>query len=369
MPTPQRRRVCTRPFEWLEIAADTDRGIDAPVATLCCPGWLRGDPYIPFSGSVREVWNHPKALALRASVLDGSFASCNEAECPYLAQPGVRGLFGEASPVQEIEAITDPRLRAILERGERSLSEGPTILNAAYDRSCNLACPSCRSQPMGLAGAAAQRVVEFQDRLLGELRGSMTRLYVSGSGDPFASEAFRTVLGRFDPDEAPNVEVHLHSNALLWTPERWAGLGRVTERVTSAEISIDAARAETFRLNRGGSWETLLRNLGFVAQLRRRGPLRYVALSYVVQANNFRELPEFVRLMREHGFDGVRLASLRNWGTYSAAEFRERAVADPAHPRHGEFLAVLSSPELDDPGVVFGNLFRLRSNPRTRTTA
>jgi hypothetical protein len=110
---------------------------------------------------------------------------------------------------------------------------------------------------------------------------------------------------------------------------------------------------------RGGEFAVLLRNLEFIAGLRADGPLTWFGINMVVQANNFAEMPAFVRLGRRLGVDTVAFHQLVNWGTFSADEYAARAVHQPAHARHQELLNVLRDPVFDNPIVYLSNLTHL----------
>ena len=75
----------------------------------------------------------------------------------------------------------------------------------------------------------------------------------------------------------------------------------------------------------------------------------------VVQANNFIEMPDFVRLGKRFNFD-VYFSQLVNWGTYPAKEFSSRAIHFPTHPRYADFVDVLQDEIFNDPSVNLGNL-------------
>jgi len=71
---------CTRPFDWMEIGAwpHTESGNWVIAVSLCCPSWghvtlcnftLQNAAYI----DLLEVFNSPKARAIRRSILDGTF--------------------------------------------------------------------------------------------------------------------------------------------------------------------------------------------------------------------------------------------------------------------------------------------------------
>jgi hypothetical protein len=62
----------------------------------------------------------------------------------------------------------------------------------------------------------------------------------------------------------------------------------------------------------GGKFETLLKNLRFIATLRASGPLEWLGINIVVQANIFAEMPDSVRLGRRFGVDTVYFHQLVN---------------------------------------------------------
>jgi hypothetical protein len=188
-------------------------------------------------------------------------------------------------------------------------------------------------------------------------------LYITGSGDPFGSPYFREFLQGLRREDIPRLHrLHLHTNAQLWTPRTWERIDPAVRQVIgSTEISIDAATPETYAKNRSpGQFARLLDNLAFISELRRDGPLHFLAISMVVQENNFREMPAFVELGRSIGADKVYFSQLVNWRTFSTEEFERRAVHRPSHPAHGELVRQLGSPLYNHPAVFLGNLSNLR---------
>jgi hypothetical protein len=334
-----RRRFCAKPFRHLEITEGGE-------AYLCCSGWL------PQSiGNVRQapattLWNGPQARAVRRSILDDSFEFCTG--CPFL--DSVTG------PVHYVDELADREERALVAAGAE-VADRIVWLNLAYDRTCNLACASCRSELVVVAGDAYRDLRELHDRLFADaLLERIEWLYLTGSGDPFASRLYRELLRSIDPARYPRLKVRLHTNGLLFTPEAWNDLGPVTARVRDVEVSIDAASPATYARNRGGPWETLLQRLAFIAYLRRRGPVRRLQLSFVVQANNWREMSPFVDLGEAFNADCVYFSALRNWGTFSPDEYARRAVHDARHPEHTAFIASLADPRFRGPRVSLGDL-------------
>lgn len=350
------RLFCSKPFRWFEVS----RGQSEGEVYVCCPAWLSTPIGNLLHQSVAEVWNGEMAQELRRSILDGSFKYCDGGRCPFLQR--VDG------PVQYVEDVTDPEMRAVIDGNLTELPFGPRDINCSYDRSCNLSCPSCRTELI-METDAADRILGIQRKINDQALKDARLLYITGSGDPFGSPYFRKWLQTMRRADMPRLEViHLHSNGLLWSPRMWATIPEeIRALVTEADISIDAASAATYAENRrGGEFERLVRNLDFIGTLRADGPLRWFGINMTVQANNYAEMRDFVALGRRVGADSIAFHQIVNWGTFSDEDFVSRAIHRPDHPRHQDFLAVLADPLFDQPGVFVSNLTALRAGARAK---
>ena len=339
-----RRLFCSRPFTYLEVATQPQRG----AAFMCCPSWLpKSIGNLPES-SIEEVWNGEAAKSIRRSILDGSFRHC-KAWCPFLQ---TRSGF-----VQYADEVVDEDMKRVLREGPEVLSNGPRVVGAAFDSSCNLSCPTCRTHRL-IESEAEDDILALQEQLTDQAFKDLRMLYITGSGDAFGSPYFLSWLRRMRLAEFAHLRIHLHTNAQLWTPRIWPKIpADVRERIASAEISIDAASEQTYARNRrGGDWNRLLENLAFISTLRSAGPLTMVKIHMVVQENNFLEMPAFVELGKRFGFDAVYFSRLLDWGVLSPEEIVARCVHRTGHPRHAEFLRILEDPRLRDPIVQLGNL-------------
>lgn len=317
---------------------------------MCCPAWLSTSIGNLQDQSVEEIWNGIKAQEIRRSILDGSFRYCNRSRCAFLQTV--------SGPVEKAEDVKDKDLKAVIEKELTILPYGPRQIICTYDRSCNLSCPSCRTNVIVERGNKKQ-ILKIQSKIQNEALKDAYYLHITGSGDPFGSPFFRKWLQTMKKEDIPNVEtIHLQTNAQLWTPKMWRTIAKdVQQLIKSADISIDATSPETYAINRrGGSFKKLLENLEFISALRKSGPLKWVCISMVVQENNFREMPDFVRLGRRLHFDTVYFSQLVNYGTYTEEEFRNRAIHFRTHPRHPEFIDILKDEIFKEPMVQLGNL-------------
>ena len=87
---------------------------------------------------VEAIWNSERAQDFRRSMLDGSFEFCDHTICPIIQN----GSLPDRKAVDT--GAFGPAAQAILD-GKTLTSAGPTFINLACDRSCNLQCPSCRA--------------------------------------------------------------------------------------------------------------------------------------------------------------------------------------------------------------------------------
>jgi MoaA/NifB/PqqE/SkfB family radical SAM enzyme len=337
---------CSKPFKWFEVFQGNEIG----EVYLCCPVWLETPIGHLRYQSVKEIWNGEIAQEIRRSILDGSFEYCNRSTCPYLQSI--------TPPVSKVKAIEDKDLEEVITNRLTILPYGPRAINCSYDRSCNLSCPSCRTEVI-VEIENRQQIWEIQHKIREEALEEAHLLYMTGSGDPFGSPFLRKFIWTLEREHIPKLEeIFLHTNGLLWTPRIWEKIPTaIQDLIKSTEISIDAAKAETYAVNRrGGSFKKLLQNLQFISILRNQGQLRWVQISMVVQENNFMEMPAFVSLGKRFNFDTVFFGKLLNWGVYTEEEYADRAVHLSSHTRHSEFLNLLKEEIFDDPIVNLGNL-------------
>lgn len=356
-PTNSERLFCSQPFKRFEVLGG---GGERGDVFFCCQSWITRSIGNMAEKPVEEVWNSKDAQAIRRSILDNSFRYCKTQACPYLQR--IDG------PVQRIENVSDPELLEVILEEKVVLPYGPSDIICCFDQSCNLSCPTCRNQII-MENDHAVAIVNIQKRLETQAFADARLLYITGSGDPFGSPFFRQWLQTMDRARMPKLErIHLHTNGLLWTKRIWESIPASTqELVRGATISIDAARPETYKVNRrGGDFKILLNRLEMIGGLRVNGPLDHLEFHMTVQSNNYREMPDFLALGRRFHADRVSFHRLLDWGTFTTEEFAARAVHFPAHPEHEDFLDILTDPRLDAPEVYLSNLSDLAREAAAR---
>jgi MoaA/NifB/PqqE/SkfB family radical SAM enzyme len=338
--------VCTVPFKALEIHNNE--------YFLCCPSWLttsfKREDY-----PLNEIWNSPKVQEVRESILDGSYKYCNKQLCPFLSKLITYEIVGAPFEKKDSNQHNLTKLNSIT----------PEILMLNFDRTCNYKCPSCRVDLIVEDSNGIKRVEKTIEEINTHYSANVKTLYITGSGDPFVSVAFRNYLRTFDQKKYPKLKtIHFHTNASMWTKEMWDSMPNVHKYVTSCEISIDAGIKDTYenKTRIGGNWNNLIKNLNFINTIP---TLNSIKTSFVVQDSNYMEMEIFYKLIYSIFGNKAKIffGKITNWGTFSEGEFKLKKVWDETHPEHMLFKKEFN--KVSNNLNVFHNLYEFIDNSKT----
>lgn len=335
-------RFCPQPFRMAQA-------YDDGTLYFCCPSWLPVSPGNLHDAPIEEVWNSSWAQAVRKSILDGSYRYCSEVNCPRLQ--------GQEGGLEPNESVRDPYMRKIIDEGLTVLPKGPQDLSVAYDPTCNLSCPSCRTELYKCGSEQKAQIGVIHEHIFGKGLAGTRFITISTNGDPFASSYYLSALREFDWAGHRGLRINFITNGLRLTPEMWESVRNCHNNVNSIHVSVNAASPETFAINqRGGQLEKLLPNLEFIASLRRKRRIHRFSLGFYVLANNFREMNDFVALGKRLGVDSIFFGHILRAQSHTDEEFARIAVHLPGHPDHAEFLEILRGPIMSDPIVRLSNM-------------
>ena len=329
-------RFCAIPFQKFDVLDGSTH--------LCCASWLNqsaGD--LGAASRWEDVWNSDVAQDIRASIFDGSFRYCNKTACPHIGD--------NTLPTKAEMAARSDKWRDIVENERIALPAGPEQVTLAYDNSCNLSCPSCRTEKYAANSADRERYDQLQENAILPMLRDAKLVDVTGSGDPFASKNFRRLMERLTAEDYPDLRVQIMTNGMLMTPREWERFPSLHDgRVSIMRVSLDAATGSTHeKLRRGARWPVMLENLAFIRDLRKTGQIGLLVFACAVQVDNYREMGDLIDLAHEYGADRVNFLRITNWGTFSNAEYAHAAVFMPSHPQHDDFIEAMQDPRLKDP--------------------
>ena len=247
-----------------------------------------------------SVWDSPLAKIIRLSVINNSYTFCARNKC------------GKLSAGNEQTSL--------IGRREIKTSDHPLTVNVANDSVCNLHCPSCRKCIHAKNDNNEELEINTCIDALFETGWleKADKLLVGGGGEAFLSKNYRRVI--YGGSEKRN-SIIIMTNGTLFTEGEWEKLEGKYEHI-SFLVSVDAATKDTYEKVRcGGNYDSLMKNMDFLAELRKENRVDSVKAIMIVQRANFEEIPAFIRWAMDKGFDGISLSHIRNWGTYDEKDF------------------------------------------------
>jgi molybdenum cofactor biosynthesis enzyme MoaA len=315
-------QLCTIPWNSINI------GLNGDVFLCQCEAWMPSTVGNIWDDDLPTILSNAYSQRIRQSIVDGDYQYCNESVCNILI----------TDQLTTVDSVYPEYLRELMQDGRQWRM--PTNIMLALDSTCNLSCPSCRTQVVKKDDEDEERIRYVSDTLRKNLFSTPTKeqinLTVSTSGELFASSVLMNMVNEIDLNIIPNLKLQIQTNGLL-IPDRWHRIAAKHHCISTITVTVDAASGDTYELiRRGGRWPDMIRALEFVAE--QRALLGFeLKLRMVIQQRNYREAAAFYQLAQQYGADLVEYTRLTDWHTWSPDEFRKHDVLDPEHPE--EFRA------------------------------
>lgn len=289
--------------------------------------------------SFEEIFTTTKAKEIQKTILDYSYQYCDTNSCDL------------SDRIREYPELS-------FFKGNNRPHTTPIKLVLNIDDSCNLTCPSCRTEfKFDKSGPRFDRKMKLAYHLAALVSkfGKTIQFEVAGDGDPFASIIYRNFLSSIRFSNSKSYFI-INTNGLL-LKEHWAKLSFVEDHINTIKVSFDAGSEEVYNITRRlGSWNKLLDNVRWLVQHKKENNKRfYIAANFVVQQANVNDIKKYVKLVTDLGVDVIYLQKVTDWGTWGN-EFNNVAVWKKEHP---DFNDMCRSLELikDMPKVQLTNLF------------
>jgi len=323
-------KYCYHPFNTVTVDGEGD-------CYVCvCQAWLPVSVGNIFEfSSLTDIVQSPKAREIQRTILDGSYRYCDNNTCSIIKENAL-----------ETEIAHRP--------------DTVNWINFALDPSCNLTCPSCRSDFRFLHEGPEYdrkiRIVEHIAKLIKE-HDHWIKFSLSGDGDPFASLIYRHFLEILDLTNKQDVEIELITNGIL-LKDHWHKLKKIHKNIVRTKISFDAGSESTYKVTRrGGSWKKLIDNVDFLVDWRNKNnPDMVITSNFVAQTANYKDMPAYVTICDKMGVDEINFQKIVDWGTFD--NFQEHAVWEKQHPEYKNFLNTLKN--LNNNKINFTNLNDLK---------
>lgn len=296
---------CPRPFDTVLIDKQGS-------CYLCeCTAWLPQSVGNLHLQPLEKILNSKTAQIIQNSINDGSYRYCNNNQCSYLL---------EENPHDWKNKNLYPQIKNI---------------RLAIDNSCNLRCPSCRTELIFIKkGKEFERRIQLADKINTWLHNidHPIKVHIGSDGDPFASYVYRHLMAQTPAKK--NIKYSLLTNGLMFE-EFSPRIPNIIKNLTELGVSIDGASKETYeKLRLGGSWQKINSNLKFIAELKKKHNFTF-RLHFVVQKDNYHEMEDIINLGKKYQADRVWLAKLEDWNVIK--NFKDVNIFNSAHPLYTDY--------------------------------
>lgn len=321
--------ICRRPFESVEIKMDGK-------VNICCGDWLPVSIGNLHEDSIVDIWQSKKVNIIRDTINDGSYKYCNLQVC------------------EDIKYLYNRRKK------DQPILKYPRSIHMAVDVTCNLACPSCRTDYIKTETTESMAKIRS---VLDNIFSSVTEMshseritiYMDGAGEIFSSSVYRDFFKNHrlfnNNDSWPNIDFVLNTNGTLLTPKIQKMYSSLLDKTSLFCISVDAGNKDTYESVRvGGDWDMLMDNLQYLYEdhlIKKNKPWQW---NFIVQKNNILSLPDLIRKIQQFKEKPpfLRISNLVNWGSYTEEEYLENAIWLPGNPEHQTYKDIMNDKFVSD---------------------
>lgn len=294
------------------------------------PSWIP-----KFVGNITKIddiytaLNSELAQSIRQEILSGTYRYCNEKIC---------GFFARTSKSYYKIDQQDTTIPPLVPDNALLVKQIPRDLIFDFDYTCNLKCPSCRTEMINwnadhLRRPINNQIVESIKHLIIDKIESQPISIRWAGGEPFLSEVYLDLFDYIIKTGKTNIQNIIQTNGSYLKSKVVRNL---LPYIAELRISFDAGTAKTYAQTRvNGNWDKLLDNVRYIIELKQElGVATCITADFVVQLANYKEIPEFVKLCNTLGIKHINLQKMWNWGTWDDATFEQNNIYNPVHPLH-----------------------------------
>jgi MoaA/NifB/PqqE/SkfB family radical SAM enzyme len=288
--------------------------------------------------NIYDVLNSESARRIRQEIVAGRYFYCNNHICSF---------FGQVSPEKyHSDSRSDHMPLEFVNHDQLLVSEIPKNLIFDFDYTCNFRCPSCRTELINnnkhhvIRSINNQLVTKIKHLVIDQIQSQPVEIRWCG-GEPFISDVYIELLEYILTTGKQNIKHIIQTNG-SYLQSKSEMLEKLLPTLQELRISFDAATVETYKKIRvNGQWNQLLKNVQWVQDIiqKNQHPIRLTA-DFVVQIDNYKEIPAFVKLCDQLGITNINFQKMWNWGTWTTEVFDQKNIYNPDHPQYKELVEV-----------------------------
>jgi MoaA/NifB/PqqE/SkfB family radical SAM enzyme len=332
----QQSESCTVPWDTMGINARGD-------VFICeSPSWIP-----KFAGNllqtndVFDILNSKIAQQIRQEILAGRYYYCNQKICKFFGKKQSNEY--QSTPIENQNPLS------FISTPELTINQIPKNLIFDFDYTCNFRCPSCRTELINHNKHHTIRpinnsiVEKIKHQIIDRIDNQSVQIRWCG-GELFISEPYIELLDYISTRKKSNVHHIIQTNA-SYLKSKSDLLEQLLPNINKLRISFDAATADTYhQVRTNGVWDNLLENVNWVKNLiREKNASTILAADFVVQLDNYQEIPAFVQLCKELDIKVIDFQKMWNWGTWDQEEFNHKNIYNPDHPDYTKLVEIFKS--------------------------
>lgn len=301
----KKKAICTFPFNAAQISMQGE-------VFVCCPPWCKSYSFGNiFEQSFDEIWNGDKAKEFRRQFIDDDYKYCDLNLC-------VKDCSQDIIPTEMVKK--------------------PETFIFCYDSMCNVKCIFCRSCH------EKQDLTYFDnnmDEIILNMLENAKNVVLSGVGEALFSPHSRKLIKRIS-QLYPHIKFSLITNGILCDEQNLKDL-EIIDKLLSITVSLHAVKKVTYdRLVVNGDFDKVMNNLAFLSQLKKENKMGRFILNFVVNAYNYKEMPEYIKMADEIGAT-VGFLELLKLETNESV-YKKLNIANEKHPQYNDFVKLMKNP-------------------------
>lgn len=278
-----------------------------------------------------EILNSEIARKIRFEILNKTYYYCNNTICDFFRKIDTNNY--EKKPNHKNDLIE----QKFVDSSALYVTQIPTEIIFDFDYTCNFKCPSCRTEVENWNNDHVRRpinnqiVEKIKTMVIDKIESQFITIRWCG-GEPFMSEVYLNLFDYIIKTKKTNIQNIIQTNGSLLQSKKDLMI-KLLPFISNLYISFDAGTEETYKITRvGGDWNRLLDNTKFILKLIKEYNFRTVVRAdFVVQKDNYKDLPEFVNLCKQLGIRPNHMQKMWNWGTWDQETFESLNVYDKKH--------------------------------------
>lgn len=289
-----------------------------------------------------DILNSTESQKIRQEIVNNRYYYCNNFLCSHFSSVPAENYVAQPTD----DSSSEPMV--FESQASYQVSQIPHNLIFDFDYTCNFRCPSCRTEMINnnkhhiirpLNEKIASRIKSL---VIDNIKDQPIEIRWAG-GEPFISDVYVDLMQYIIDTQKSNIKHVIQTNG-SYLKSKSELVKYLLPHTKELRISFDAATPDTYHQVRiNGRWDNLLENVRWVMQeiSDQNCPVRVTA-DFVVQEDNYREIPEFAVLCQSLGIQHINYQKMWNWNTWSADEVKRRSVWHVEHEKYNEVLELLN---------------------------